>query len=96
VAIGTSDGERLAMDRSEAGAIADSIVAELRSVRYEDLAGRLLREIETREVAGNVGGWRARSVARDRWRGRRLSARRVLAGGSQLSGDGTDEGTQGG
>ena len=43
------------MDRSEAGAIADAIIMELRSVGYEELTRRLLGEIETREVMGASG-----------------------------------------
>ena len=43
------------MDRAEAGAIADAIVAELRALPYDELARRLLGEIETREVAGASG-----------------------------------------
>lgn len=43
------------MDRQEAGAIADAIVAELRSVPYDTLTERLLGEVETREVAGPSG-----------------------------------------
>jgi hypothetical protein len=43
------------VDREEAGAIADAIVAELRSVPYDALTKRLLGEIETREVTGPSG-----------------------------------------
>ena len=43
------------MDRTEAGAIADSIVAELRALDYDELARRMLGEIETREVTGASG-----------------------------------------
>ena len=55
MAIGTQDGEQLVVDRSEAGAVADSIVTELHSVGYRDLAARLLGEIETREATGASG-----------------------------------------
>lgn len=43
------------MDRQEAGAIADAIIAELRSVPYDTLTERLLGEVETREVTGPSG-----------------------------------------
>jgi hypothetical protein len=43
------------VDREEAGAIADAIVAELRSVPYGTLTERLLGEVETREVTGPSG-----------------------------------------
>jgi hypothetical protein len=43
------------VDRAEAGAIADAIVAELRALDYDELARRLLGEIETREVSGASG-----------------------------------------
>jgi hypothetical protein len=43
------------MDRHEAGAIADAIIAELRSVPYGTLTERLLGEVETREVTGLSG-----------------------------------------
>lgn len=43
------------MDRQEAGAIADAIIEELRSVPYATLVERLLGEIETREVTGPSG-----------------------------------------
>lgn len=43
------------MDRAEAGAIAEMIVAELRSVPYEQLVDRLLGNVETRLVDGRAG-----------------------------------------
>jgi hypothetical protein len=43
------------MDRREAGDIANEIVAELRSVPYDALVGRLLTEVETRVVTGGSG-----------------------------------------
>jgi hypothetical protein len=43
------------MDRQEAGAIADAIVAELRTIPYDTLTERLPGEVETQEVTGPSG-----------------------------------------
>lgn len=43
------------MDRSEAGSIAESVVAELRSAGYDELTRRLEGKVETREVTGPSG-----------------------------------------
>jgi hypothetical protein len=43
------------MDRREAAAVAERVLAELRDVPYDALIERLLGEIEVREVTGGSG-----------------------------------------
>jgi hypothetical protein len=43
------------MDREEAGAVADGVIARLRAVNYDALVKRLLDEVETEEIVGASG-----------------------------------------
>ena len=43
------------MDRQEAAAVADSVIARLRATRYDSLVERLLGEVEVEEIVGASG-----------------------------------------
>ena len=43
------------MDREEAAAVADGVVARLRAMSYESLVERLLDQVEVEEVVGASG-----------------------------------------
>jgi hypothetical protein len=43
------------MDRDEAAAVADGVIARLRQVSYDVLVKRLLDEVETEEIFGASG-----------------------------------------
>lgn len=67
------------MDRDEACAIADAVVAELRDIPHAVLVQRLLDEIETREVTGPSGASYQVEI-QGMWDARPRGALRVIVG----------------